>query len=339
MGQTGRIVLGGAGLPALLGALLLVMSGCAGTVRQASREAAPPAVYNSLRAANDPRGVAMINQLMHQPGVQKATHDMGVGIADGMIMGLTEEQRAARIRRIAKSYATELTSSLGQSMGRDLSPAVRQLTAAAVDSSLHQALSESNRADAARLATEITRATVSALANELHSSAGPALRDSMREQVGPAIADALGPEFRDALGESARRAAREAVIGAQQGLSEYQSQTPGAPSPLARLEGTASKGLKIVQWVAILLTLAVVILGMWLYKLIMQARRRSAEAKRREAALLVLARAIRATEGRPGARELLDEIQQQLHGSEEAEYLRRMLQTDPDLGTRPSMHH
>jgi hypothetical protein len=283
-------------------------------VRQASREATPPAVRQALRAVNDPESVALINQLMHQPGVRRATHDLGVGLVNGLISGLSDEQQTARIREMAQGTAADLTATLAGSMQRELAPAVRQVAASAAEGAMRQALSEPQRMQAAAFASDVTRATVAAMVQEL----GPALRDS------------VSPELRDALSDATRQMAREAVIGAQEGMAEYRQQNPG---------GLLARGVALAQWIAVLLALVIAALGLWLYKLTAQARRGRAEAKRREAAMLVLAEAIRATEGKPGSRELLDEIQRRLGGSEQSDYLRRILRTDPDIGARPSFHH
>jgi hypothetical protein len=312
--------------------VLVSLAGCAHTAGEVAGEAAgaatPPALTQALRTLNEPENRQLLGELMSMPEIRNAANNLAQGFTDGALDGLTDEERQARLREMSTAFVESLTRAMGQSLNQEITPQLQRLAASSVSAALDEAFSKRNQQQLNGFITSLTGTALAALATNLRSELGPAVRDMLQNDVGPGLAGMLkNGELDASLERSGRALSRGIVLGMDDALTQLdQAQSQGRkPSLLGRLTGAANKGIQLTTIVAIVLGIAVLALGLWIAKLIVQTRRDQAEAARREAAMTLMAEAIRATENKAWSPELRELLAQQFKDQDAGQYLEKLL--------------
>jgi hypothetical protein len=115
---------------------------------------------------------------------------------------------------------------------------------------------------------------------------GPALNKVITDDLKPAIGDMLGPQTNQAIGGLVRQITKDAVLGANDGMSELG----------ISLSPNRADGLGIFGWAALVLGLIVAILLIWLGRTIYTRRSLEKERARSERMLLNVLRTIQYTD-------------------------------------------
>lgn len=164
-----------------------------------------------------------------------------------------------------------------------------ELVAGLVDGAL-DALSEDQR-----------RARIRALADQIATAATAA----MTEQLAKGIREDLAPVIAELVAAQAYAAGKQAVLGAEDALTEAEAKKKAAgkdeESALGGIGELAQRGANLILMIAIALGLAVVALLAWIAKLLAQAKRHKEEAREVEARTEASAEADREERGPGGA--------------------------------------
>jgi hypothetical protein len=311
------------------------LSACAHTAGELAGEAAgaatPPALTEALQTLNEPENRQLLGELMSMPEIRNAANNLAQGFTNGALDGLTDEERQAKLREMADAFVADLTKAMGQGLDREITPQLQKLAAGSVSAALNEAFSSRHSEQVNGFINSLTTAALASMAANLRSELGPAVRDVLQNDVGPGLAGMLkNGELDASLERSGRAFSRGIVLGMDDALTQLdQQQSQGRKSSiLGRLTGAANKGIQLTTILAIIFGLAVLGLGLWIAKLIVQTRRDQAETARREAAMTVMAEAIRATDRNAWSPELRRIIEQQSSSMQ-----------PPMHGREPPMHH
>ena len=292
------------GCAALLAATSL---GCATTqvARDLTRGATSSAINTGLRTLDTAENQRLIARLMQSPEVHNAARALAADMVDSSLDLLSAPERQARIEEISARYVSTLTRAAVQGMAegvrRDFAPVMAHAMKQAVAASMHEMMNEGYQRDLERVASGVTRATVEA--------ATRSMAEGMARDMGPALRAALEDEqTRRALGAASRTLAREVVFGSNEALAEIQRQQErsGRPSLLSGLATFTERGMRVAQWGAVALVVGGILLALWIARLISRSRRAQADSERNAAAAVLLAEAIRASEGKPWGNELAE---------------------------------
>ena len=292
------------GCAALLAATSL---GCATTqvARDLTRGATSSAINTGLRTLDTAENQRLIARLMQSPEVHNAARALAADMVDSSLDLLSAPERQARIEEISARYVSTLTRAAVQGMAegvrRDFAPVMAHAMKQAVAASMHEMMNEGYQRDLERVASGVTRATVEA--------ATRSMAEGMARDMGPALRAALEDEqTRRALGSASRTLAREVVFGSNEALAEIQRQQErsGRPSLLSGLATFTERGMRVAQWGAVALVVGGILLALWIARLISRSRRAQADSERNAAAAVLLAEAIRASEGKPWGNELAE---------------------------------
>jgi hypothetical protein len=302
-------------LAALLG------SGCAGTVKQAAKDAAPAAVEGAVDEAQDPETRNNIAQILADPQIRAATADMAEAVIDGALRGVTDPEQAARLERVTNLFVTQVGSALATSLQRDIGPALASTFANAVEGSLAGALDGDTEARLQALAVAVSRGT-------LHG-VGESMLD-MNGQASPALSYVVG--------QFARGVTREAAFGFQDAVTlsvqrDAEGHTRGdVLATVGRLSDLLRLG-PILLVGGLLLLLALGAAGLLWALLSLRRQRRLSRAH--EDAALALARAIKATENAAWSDELRAHLARATDDDAGGEPLRRLLRDHAELKLSP----
>ncbi len=203
---------------ALLPALALAaLSGCAGTVRSASRAAVPVVVDESLGAFEDPHNRARFEQILASPEMQGAIEET----AHGLVRGVLEPGADVR----AQALAAALTDSVANVIARDLRDQIIPATVDGVRTSLREELSaDDRRAIGGAIEGAVAQATTAAIraaSVEIPRSFGPAMRT--------ALVDGLdSPELHTAIDGVIGEATRSALLSSRDLILELRDRSEGS---------------------------------------------------------------------------------------------------------------
>lgn len=296
------------------------------TAQRVAQEATPGAVEGAVGALEERETQARLADIAAEPEVRRAAENVAATATDGIIAALSEEERQAELTDLTGRYISAVSTAFAQNLGRDLSPEVQRMVAGSVDASIREISSERNIARVEQLTAGLTDSVLRGVLSGVHRGAGPEVVSAlMRDTLKPGLIALLDEDMNRALGVTAYEMSRQAVLGAEEGIAGRQSR--GGVLQRWLLEGPGAI-------IAALLLLA--LLGGLVF-LALRARRLRRENERREAALLSLAQALKATEGLPWAPELRQSLRDQLRDQAGADYLREVLRTHQDLRMRP--HH
>jgi len=273
-------------LAVLGGVLAGVASGCAGLPTQISKvnaevpkQATAIALKQGIASAQEKENQQQMLALLSSPEVKGMQAQVVAGFLDGTLDALGSDGRASR-----------LASQLG--------PIAAGVARNAIDTTLEQPVGGSGDLGA-RMATA------------LNEDLGPALQNVVRENVGQGAIAVLGdPEFSRAMGAVARSMGREAVLGANEAITEIQNREGAAQdtSTFGRVGTLAKKGAELAGTASIFLGVLVLALGVWAVKLVTQARRYRAESEQHAATAAALRDALRDPTGTPLSRNLAEEV-------------------------------
>jgi len=330
-------------LPLLTALALPLGAGCAIPTRVAElnleipRQATPVALDAGLRALDDPETKRRMEHMLASPEMKSIQRELLAGMVDGSLAALSEKDRADRIGALASQYTVGVLHGISREIAPELAPAASEAMRSAMKGAMGEALSTENQREVQRFVGSLAQASMQPLtkslseanlagsaADALVKDFGPAFQKVLRDNMGPGLAEVLKDEsVRRELGATAHILGREMVLGANEAFVQIQSSKPQGESSLAgRISTLASKGAKLADTMTWVFIAIVVVLGAWIIKLLMQARRYRQESEQRAAATRLLNEARKASEGKPWSAELLGALEGQLLAEEE-ELLRR----------------
>lgn len=312
-----------AAAPALLGLFCLTAAaslGCAGTVQEAAKSAAPAAVEGAVEEAQDPDTRDDIARILADPEIRAASGALTAAIVAGAFDGLTDEERVAELRRMTDGMVRSMGASVARSLRDDVGPQLSEAIAQAVDRSIERALD----ADTERRLEVMTQAAARGL----------------MKGMGEALVDPNGqpsPAWGTLVGQVARDVTRQAAYGLDDAVDRAE-QNDGSEPParvLAAL-GTLTSLTQLLPWLLLGGMLAFLVLCVlpvaWL---LLRQRRLERENRVHQEAALALARAIKSTESQAWSNELRDHLARETRDSAGAAELQQMLRDHAELRLRP----
>jgi hypothetical protein len=307
------------------------LRGAAGKAAEgAAEQGVPTALERALETLNTPESQEKIANLLALPALRDTARDLAGAALEGGLQALSETDRASALGDVSDALA----ASLARSFGRELEPLVRRLTSVAVDHALREASSGPAAERLARFTGALGAELANGLVAGLRTELGPAMRAVIREEIGPAMREMLVHEVEAAFGETlggregalsgvVRSSVREAVLSTDDTLSEL-ARAPN-PGPLGQLGSAARQGGRWLSWVFGLSLAGALLLGALLYRTTRSLRRDRQQARRREAAMLLLVDAMRGERDAQWSAELDERLRTQLAGREGAAELRELL--------------
>lgn len=316
--------------------LALVAPACAAGTERLVRRAVPATIDETIAAFEDPDIQRRLKKLIDLPDVQAAARRLAQGLTEGALDGLTEEERARKLRALSEDYVDTLTRALGKGLREEIEPAAAHAARAVVEEALAPVLAPQTRQGAAALVDAVTRRAVYALSQGVRDEAGPALASALQKDLGPAaqrvlednlgpalhkvIRDDLGPALREALsdemvptaGRFSREISREAVLGIVDAIEQLDRDERLAAVNerfWTRLNRSLNQGLRLGEIIAWILALVILILGIWLARTIIVRRHLEAERERSERMLIGILHELQRG-GEVRVAHVLDKVQQ-----------------------------
>jgi hypothetical protein len=279
------------------------------------RTAVPAGIEETLRALNDPENQELMRRLANSPELRQAAHDFTEAITGGALDGLTEPARHQKIRELSEAYVRTMSAALGKALDEDISPAAtrtvesitggaiaaavspenKRLTASFVDGVARSAMNALMQSTARGLRDDLGPALGKVIAEDLSPALkkmiaddlGPALNKVIAEDLKPAVHDLLGPQTNVAIGGLVRQITKDAVLGANDGMSEL---------GISLSPNVSRDGLGMFGWLTLVLGLIVTILVLMLVRTIYTRRSLEQERARSEHMLLNILRTIQYTD-------------------------------------------
>jgi len=294
-------------LAAVVFALATTQLACATGTEKLTRRVVSTGINETLESLNDADNQKLMRQLVDLPEVQKAAHDLAEAISGGALDGLTDDERAAKLRQLTDKFVTTISTSIARDLDAHITPSLTNAVKDIVGGAVGAALSPENRQQAKSFVDAITRTTVAAFGQStgkvLRDDLGPAMQQVIEQNLGPAlenlIAKHLVPALQSALddqaipaaGKLAREVTRQSVLGAHDALVELQvDQKLGSID--ARLDKLFNQGQQAGQTAIWILVLVIVLLGIWLARQIIVRRDLEQERASSERMLLNVLQAI-----------------------------------------------
>jgi hypothetical protein len=191
---------------AVLAMGLVGASGCAETIKQSAREAAPAAVEASVKEAHEPNNRERMAEILKDPEIREATASLAQAVMDGVLNSVSEPQRLDRIDRATEAFVSRIGTSFTLSLKKDMGPAISTLVADAVDRSVDRALNERTEQRMEAIALAVARGALSgmvvdpAAGSGTNAAATPALRriaHDVAREAALGIEDAVQVSTRD----------------------------------------------------------------------------------------------------------------------------------------------
>lgn len=299
--------------PVLALALVLTSAplACATGAEKLVRRAVPAGINETLKALDDPENRALMRRLVDLPGVQDAAHDLAEALTGGALDGLTDDDRAAKLRQLTDSFVQQVATSVARDLDAHVSPSLTRAVEGIVGGAVGAALSPDNRQHARAFVDAITRTTVltfgqstgkvlrddlgPAMQHVIENNLGPALDHLVAERLVPSLKRALDDDLMPAAGRLSREVTRGAVLGAHDALVELQvdQKLGGLDQDFwVRLDKVLNQGQKAGETAIWLLVLVIVALGVWLARSIIVRRHLEQERASSERMLINILRAI-----------------------------------------------
>lgn len=288
-------------LAAVALALATMHLACATGAEKLVRRTIPAGINETLKSLNDPENRALMKRLVDLPEVQKAAHDLAEAITGGALDGLTDEQRAARLRQLTDQFVQQISTSVARDLDAHISPSLTRAVEDIVGGAVGAALSPENRQHAKLFVDTLTRTTIAtfgqstgkilrddlgpAMQHVIEQNLGPALEHLIEERLVPSLRGALDQEFVPAAGRLTREVTRQAVLGAHDALVELEVDKKLVGID-ARLDKLFNQGQQAGQTAIWILVLVIVALGIWLARSIFV--RRSLEQERASSERLLI---------------------------------------------------
>lgn len=278
---------------------------CATGAERLVKQGVEGGVEGTLEALNDPRNKQLLRQLLQDPDIREAAHDLTEAITGGALDGLTDDERMQHVRDASDAYIRTVAASVGKAMNEDLSPAMTRTVESIVGGAVAAALRPENKERARSFIDGVTRSLIVAAtdsaATGLRDDLGPALNKVIAQDLGPAlqqlIQDNLGPALRKVIAEDLKPAMQDAlggvdggavagmtreltkqiVLGVNDGMSEL---------GLSMSPNDKNSGLGVLGWLAIVLGFVAAILVILLVRTVLTRRALTQERERSERMLL-----------------------------------------------------
>jgi len=306
-----------------LGALALCVVAVAGQLACAgaesiARRGVEGGVGGGLEALNDPINREMLRQLLQDPEIQQAAHDLTAAISGGALDGVTEEARMLRVREASDAYIQTISAAVGKALDEQISPSLTRGVGDVLGGAVASAMRPGNARLARVFVDDVTRAAITAFtqstAQGLRDDLGPALHQVLEKELGPGlqrvIEDNLGPALRTvierdlqpildsalgggeggATGALARAMTRQIVLGVNDGMSELGMS----------LSPNHEDGPGLFKWIPIVLGVLLLILIALMFRMNQTRLALAQDRARSEDMLVSILRAIK-TEDEPGA--------------------------------------
>jgi hypothetical protein len=280
----------------LIVALILSICGCAHTaaevVEEAAEEGTPAAIESSLIAMNKAENQERLRRLLASPALRQASYEFSRSVSDGALAAMTSEERHEQLQKISKTYIATVMAAAQENIDTQVSPAISRMLTRSVAAAVTEATSSESTQRIERLAASVATSTAKA----------------MSQQLALSIREDMGPE----MGRAAREMSRQTLLGAFDALGELDKSKNADAPILKRLNKALSQGENLAMYFVAGLGLLVVGLGLILWRTIVVAKRREAEAIRREAAMLTLAEALGSSDTKSVKPEILQNIREAL---------------------------
>lgn len=260
----------------------------------AARGAARAATPGAIDGAIDGLAEVDPNRL------RETTKHAGPGMIDGALDVLDDPVRTARLERATSSI-------LSQSLSKGIVGAVDQITA--------QSLGPDTRESATLFLRAVVKDLFATIRDELPSAT----------------------EQDAAVGRLSRTIAREAAFGIQDAVDIERERAhageldEGDGSVLLAVDDAKKTGDDIRRALLVGGAAATLLVFALIVALALSRRRRHSEVRQRDAALLLLAKAIKSTEAEPWSGALRDKLSATFRDDEAADYLRTMLRQNRDM--------
>jgi hypothetical protein len=203
----------------------LLQLGCAETIRQTAKEAAPAAVEGGVKEAHDPTTRERVAEVLADPEIRGAAAELSQSVADGVMNSLTEEERIDRIAHMTDALVERAGSAFARSLQKDIAPQVAAMVADAVERSFDE--NAEQRAQA--MARSVVRGSF--------QGAGEALTDGSGRP---------SPELRAAMGELAREMTHDAALGFQDAVRESTEARKTGPKQDGQVLAVAGRATDLV---------------------------------------------------------------------------------------------
>lgn len=265
-------------------ALVASQLGCARGTNKIVRTAVPAGIEETLRAFDDPANHALLMRLVDDPALRDAARALAAAVTRGAVEGAMSAEQARELEALSDSYVRTVSATLAQALDEEISPAATRSVQRIVGGAIASAVSAKQERLTSSFIDGVTRTALVALmqstAHGLRQDVGPALGAVIRDDLGPALAavirDDLQPALHElldreanaAIGGLVRQITKDAVLGANDGMSELGMS----------LSPNEEDGMGIFGWVTVVLGLVVAILLILLVRTILGQR--SAEQER-----------------------------------------------------------
>jgi hypothetical protein len=160
--------------------------GCASTVKQAAREAAPAAVKEGVEQAQKPETRADVAEILADPRIRDATTALSAAVVEGMLNGLTDAEHTQRLERLTDALVARATATIARSFRTEIAPQLSKMVADTLDQSLQRVLDAQTEQRLQALATVVARSTVRGMSDALLDPSGrptPVLRQAFGQVV------------------------------------------------------------------------------------------------------------------------------------------------------------
>ena len=220
---------------------LTLCSGCASSVKEASKGA----TTGATEAMEEPANRQRVLSIVESPEMQAAVRDLAADATSGAVSVIADEKSAEQIGRFAVEVA-------------------RAAASAAVDAALTQTASPENQRrmqqSAMAMAESVTQASMSRFAEDLPRTVGPAMGQVVRDDVAPGLRQlASSPDTRAAFSSAIYEAARQSVLGSNEATAELERSKP-KKGLLARASSVMAEGGAIVGVALVVLLATIVVL-------------------------------------------------------------------------------
>jgi hypothetical protein len=208
----------------LLAGSVALCAGCAATVKNAAKSAAPAAVESSVKQAKNPELRDSVAKLLGDPEIRSASAKLSQSVTDGILDSLTEKERVGRAEATSDAFVEHMSQTLAHSLARDLGPAVSSVVADSVE----RTLDANVEARLELMARAVARGSVEGAAEGVNAhleNSGPAL-DALVQRISRTAGREAALGFRDAVATSAAR--EKAGTGTPDDVLAVAGRTSGA---------------------------------------------------------------------------------------------------------------
>jgi len=251
---------------------------CVAGTNRIVRTAVPAGIEATLHTLDDSKNREIFLRLVDDPAVRSAARKLAAAVTRGALDGATDAEQARELEALSESYVRTVSATLAEMLDEEISPAatrsVQHIVGGAIDSAVgskQERLTSSFIDGVTRTAIVALMQSTShgmqddlgpALAAVIRNDLGPALGAVIRDDLQPALHELLDTEAKVAMGGLVRQITKDAVLGANDGMSELGMS----------LSPNEEDSIGLLGWVAVLLGLIVAVLLAWLVHTILRHR-------------------------------------------------------------------